>query len=415
MMVQIRREAPEKGIFTKDKPETFTPAIVPNVPINGYAGFLRPGNDKKARELGDRCAKEVNENFIADFERSIEWCERNGEENPDLMVHVSTYILIDGMIYMTYYANNGTVHEDPRCQAARLAFCPMDNPKDMTIVELQKVGDPLDGYEICHLYDTILMHKGGDELYLMWTAAPKQGENEFNYYRFFCTFNIRTRTLGPVRPNRFRVGEIENDFSISGMQAALAANKIAHKRMWSDIGIMQKLSARVENGEIWYYSGAYSGNFNCLIKSRDLISWEYVSAPDFDNNSLWENAVYVLEDKCFYFVRQQECGQGFLTYYDLKEKTWAQPVLIADAQSRSDFILYRDQLLLIHAPIDRNGFGMVRINRSDIAQSEVVFVADMKSSLFYPYVSVYGDEAYISYTVNRQHIRLSRFDLRNYV
>jgi len=414
-MIQITREAPAKGIFTKDTPAAFTPSILPNVPINGYAAFLRPGDDKKARALGDKCVAEVTENFIADFERSIEWCERNGEENPDLMVHVSTYILLDGMIYMTYYANNGTVHEDPRCQAARLAFCPADNPKDMTIIQLQKVGDELDGYTICHLYDTILMHKGGDELYLMWTAAPKQGENEFNYYRFWCTFNIRTRTLGPIRPNRFRVGNIENDFSISGMQAALAAGGIAHKPMWSDIGIMQKLSVRIENGEAWYYSGAYSGNFNCLIKSRDLVSWEYVSAPDFPNNSLWENAVYVLNDKCFYFVRQQECGQGFLTYYDLKEKTWAQPVLIADAQSRSDFILYHDQLLLIHAPLDRCGFGMVKICLTDLSKSEAVFVADMKSSLFYPYVSVYGDDAYISYTVDRKHIRLSKFSLTNYL
>lgn len=175
-MIRITREAPERNIFAKDTPESFTPAIVPNLPINGYRGFLRPGDHKSARALGEKCVREVNERFIADFERSSAWCEKNGEKNPDLMVHVSTYIILDGMIYMTYYANNGTVHEDPRCQAARLAFCPVDQPDDMTIIELQKVGDTLDGYEICHLYDTILMYKGGDELYLMWTAAPKQNE-----------------------------------------------------------------------------------------------------------------------------------------------------------------------------------------------------------------------------------------------
>ncbi len=414
-MNAIKRAEPAKNIFAADTPAAFTPAIVPNVPVNGYAAFIRPSDNAAARALGDACAREVTDNFIADFERTPEWCRKHGEENPDLMVHVSTYIILDGMIYMTYYANNGTVHEDPKCQAARLAFCPEDHPDDLTIVELQKVGDMLDGYEICHLYDTILMYKGGDELFLMWTAAPRQGDNLFNYYRFYCTFNMKTRTLGPIRPNRFRVGEIENDFSISGMQAALAGSGIAHKPMWSDIGIMQKLSTRIENGETWYYSGAYSGNFNCLIKSRDLISWEYVSAPDFPNNSLWENAVYVLNDKCWYFVRQQECEEGFLTYYDLNTGTWAQPVLIHDAQSRSDFILYAGQLLLIHAPIDRNGFGMVKIDTDDIAKSKTVFVADMKSSLFYPYVSVYGDDAYISYTVDRKHIRLSKFDLRKYV
>ena len=39
--------------------------------------------------------------------------------------------------------------------------------------------------------------------------------------------------------------------------------------MFSDIGIMQKLTTRTENGETWYYTGAYSGYFNCIIKSRD--------------------------------------------------------------------------------------------------------------------------------------------------
>ena len=39
----------------------------------------------------------------------------------------------------------------------------------------------------------------------------------------------------------------------------------------------------------------------------------------------------------------------------------------------------------------------------------------MKESLFYPFVSVYGDDAYISYTVARKHIRLSKFKLTNYI
>ena len=174
---------------------------------------------------------------------------------------------------------------------------------------------------------------------------------------------------------------------------------------------MQKLSTRVENGEVWYYTGAYSGNFNCIIKSRDLVTWEYVAAPDFTNESLWENAVYVVGDKCWYFVRQDECMQGFLTAYDLKTGMWAVPTLIRDAQSRSDFLWLRDELYLIHAPIDRNGFGIVRINRENPAASTPVAVADMHDSLFYPYTEPYGDYVYLSYTVSRRHIRLARFPI----
>ena len=42
-----------------------------------------------------------------------------------------------------------------------------------------------------------------------------------------------------------------------------------------------------------------------------------------------------------------------------------------------------------------------------------VAVAQMESSCFYPYVELYGEYAYISYTVARKHIRLSRFSLKD--
>ncbi|MBQ2724484.1 MAG: hypothetical protein IJF78_02135 [Clostridia bacterium] len=410
MSITVKFMPPEVGIFTPDiqtdKPELFTGSA----PINHYNGYLRPQNNKAARELGDKCAAEMKASIIADFEKNEAYCTRHPEDHVDMMVHVSTFAIIDGYIYMTYYANTGTTAEDPFYQESRFAFCPCDDPSDMTIVKLLKAGEKLDGKTIDRVYDTILLRKDDDVLYLMWTASA-----DGLYYRFYCTYTISTATLSPIRPNRFKVGDVTNDFSISGMITALSANGIAHKSMWSDIGIMQKLTTREENGELWYYTGAYSGNFNCIIKSRDFITWEYVSTPDFINESLWENAVYVIGDKIYYFVRQDECMQGFLTCYDLTNDTWAAPCLIRDAQSRSDFILYKDELYLIHAPIDRNGFGIVKVNQEDLGKSTPVLVADMHDSLFYPYTDLYGEYAYMSYTINRKHIRLSRFKLENYL
>lgn len=138
-----------------------------------------------------------------------------------------------------------------------------------------------------------------------------------------------------ICPNRFRVGAVVNDFSVTGIVRVLSANGLAHKRMFADIGIMQKLTTRVENGEIWYYTGAYSGYFNCIIRSRDFITWDYVAKPDFINLSQWENAVYVWGDRCYYFVRQVDCQQGFLTYYDLNTGIWTLPCLVRNVQSRS--------------------------------------------------------------------------------
>lgn len=405
----IRREEPQKNIFTCDisKDEG---ALIPNAPIRDYCGYLEPAQNESAVKAGDRLVQEMEKNRIADFEKNIAYCERNGSGHPDRMVHVSTFKILDGVIYMTYYANTATENEDPLYQEARLAFCPIDAPEQMTILTIQKAGESLDGRLIDRLYDTILLYKGGDELYLLWTASA-----DGLYYRLYCTYNIVTRTLSAIRPNRFQVGDVVNDFSITGITTALAANGLGHKGMFSDIGIMQKLTAREEDGETWYYTGAYSGYFNCVIKSRDFVTWKYVSTPDFINLSMWENATYVLGNQCYYFVRQFDCNQGFLTCLNFDTGTWSKPFLIRDAQSRSDFIYYRDQLLLVHAPIDREGFGIVRVDTEHLENSRPLVVAKMNDSLFYPYVDVYGDDAYISYTVARKHIRLTKFHLPDYL
>lgn len=90
-------------------------------------------------------------------------------------------------------------------------------------------------------------------------------------------------------------------------------------------------------------------------------------------------------------------------------------MLVADTQSRSDFFPYQGQLFLIHAPVDRNGFGILQVDPDDFTKSKEVLVADMHSSCFYPFTRVYGSEVYLSYTVDRKHIRLSHFNLSHFL
>lgn len=152
-------------------------------------------------------------------------------------------------------------------------------------------------------------------------------------------------------------------------------------------------------------------------QSDDLITWKYVAQPDFINDSKWENATYVLGDKVYYFVRQQDNNKcGFLTAYDILTQKWEAPVEIEDCQSRGDFIFYRGGLYLFHAPIDREHIGIVKIDTKNLANSEVVLQAKMATSCFYPFVQYYGDgELAMSYTVARKHIRLARFSLSKYI
>ena len=215
MKKAIMKEAAAKNIFTDNMPVNAEHKTAPEAPIMMYNGYIVPGNDENATALVRKCVEEIKRTIIADFERSEEYCKKHNETEPDLMVHVSTFKIIDGIIYMTYYANTGTEAEDASKQEARLAFCPADNPEDMTILQIQKVGDELDGKIIDALYDTILMYKGGDELYIMWTASVDK-----MYYRFYCTFSISEKTISAIRPNRFKVGEITNDFSMEGIKSA---------------------------------------------------------------------------------------------------------------------------------------------------------------------------------------------------
>lgn len=382
--------------------------IIPGGEITDFAAIIPAVTEGEAFERGKAFSREIRERFVADFEKSEADAAAGRADATDKMVHVSTFAVIDGVIYMTYYANTKEPSEDPLNQTARLVYCPVDDTDNKVFLDIQAAGDEFSGKKINMVYDTVLMRKDDDTLYILWTARV-----EDNYYRFYRPFYISEKRLGDVRVNRFKVGKTVNDFSVSGIKSALAENSVGCKAMYSDIGIMQKLSTRTENGETYYYTGAYSGDFTCIIKSKDLITWEYVSQPDFINQSKWENATYVLGDRCFYFVRQNESSKyGFLTVYDLVNDKWEKPVLVEDCQSRSDFIMYNNGLYLFHAPTDREHIGIIKIDTENIANSRVVLQADMNGSCFYPFIQYFADgELAMSYTVNRQHIRLARFDL----
>lgn len=395
------RKSKVNNVFYEDFKTSKELKITPGAPISEVGRTITADVYEEAIKKGDAFANEITERFVSDFEKP-----------GDKMAHVSTFIVVDDTVYMTYYANTKEPSEDPKNQTARLVFAPIDDIDNKTFIDLQTTGDMVGDKVIDMVYDTILMQKDCDTIYVMWTART-----EDNYYRFYCPFTLSTKTLGKVGVNRFKVGNVINDFSVSGIKNALAENDIPLKRMYSDIGIMQKLSSRVENGKPYYYTGTYSGDFNCIIKSDDLITWEYVAQPEFINDSKWENATYVLNDKVYYFVRQQDTNKcGFLTSFNLLNNTWETPVEIEDCQSRGDFILYKGELYLFHAPIDREHIGIVKIDTDDIVKSEVVLQARIHTSCFYPFVQYYKDkELAMSYTVARQHIRLAEFTLSKYL
>jgi len=262
-----------KKVFSEDNVTTKELVFSAGAPIANVSKTIRAAEvSDEARAKGDAFANEIRDRFVADFQKE-----------GDKMAHVSTFVVVDGYVYTTYYANTKEPSEDPKNQTARLAYAPLYDMSKMVYLDIQTTGNEVGGRVVDMVYDTILMQKDEDTLYVLWTARVDE-----NYYRFYRPFSISKKQLGEIGVNRFKVGEITNDFSASGIRAALAENGVPCKKMYSDIGIMQKLSSRIENGVRYYYSGTYSGDFTAVIKSRDLITWEYVSQPDYINDSKWE-------------------------------------------------------------------------------------------------------------------------------
>ena len=364
-------------------------------------------------ENGDYIA-EVPDDTIAAMIRGVKFSDEiethlvDFIKDGDLMVHVSTFCIINDVAYATYFVSTRGTREWPGEHTARFAYCPLSDPGNKTYVDLCDIGDVIDGKKVTAINDTIILRKDDTTLYLAWTAAI-----DGQHHRFYRTFDVATKTLSDVSLNSFTVGSVKRVFNKSGVEAALKANNIAHKPLdtGGGIGIMPKLSSRDENGTTYYYTGLFYGQFNCIMKSADLVNWEFVALPDFEIDSLWENAVYVIGDKAFYFVRQSWSSQyGVLTCYDLKKKTWASPVYVDDASSRSDFIVHEGVLYLVHAPKDRSHISLMHINQTDLNKSYEIQTARVPD-YFFPYVEHYNGELYMSYTASRKHIYLAKFTI----
>lgn len=370
---------------------------------------LQSGNSLNAEIV------ETSANDVFSFVRGIKFGDAiqspliDFKKPGDLMVHVSTFTILNGTVYCSYYANTQTAQEDPTKHIVRLAYCSLEDPSDMVWLDVQSVGDTFNGQTITAIYDTILMRINTNTIYVMWTA--RIGDV---YYRLYCPFNIATKTLGSIEENNFYVGNNGNTWNTTNMESLLTQAEIDHKKISGDIGLMQKLTSRVESGVTWYYSGCYAEEFNCIVKSADLINWYFVATPDFENNSMWENATYLKNDIVYYFVRQKSDNNcGFLTYYDLTTKSWADPVYIYDCQSRSDFFEYNGNLFLVHAPLNRWCLAIVLINQSNINQSYDLQCAALPRSYFYPYVDIYNSEIYMSCTEGREHIYLCKIPVND--
>jgi hypothetical protein len=368
--------------------------------IKNLSGLVSGGTDYIWATLGA-----IN-NGVA-LRESLETPLTTFEKTGDLMVHVSTHKIINGVVYMTYYANTRSAHEEPTEQTARFVYAPMSDLSNKTFVDLMDVGETFDGKTVQAIYDTIFMTADDDTLYLMWTAKLSG-----DYYRLYKTYTISTNTYSSTSYNKFKVGSNVMNWGMQNMRLCLIHNGINFKKMSGDIGLMQKVTSITEGGVTYYYTGAYCYNFHCVVRSSDMITWEYVDTPPFENLGQWENACYIKGGWLYYSCRQQPSeGASFLTRFNLTTRQWDKAVFLPDCQSRNDFFVKDGVLYLVYAPRSRRHIAIMKINETSIDSSELLQDAVLSGDSFYPFVTLSGGNLYMSFTKGRVQIVFSQFAL----
>ena len=96
--------------------------ISPGAPIEKVARTITAEASAEAIKKGDAFAQEITDRFVSDFEKET-----------DKMVHVSTFVVIDDIVYMSYYANEKNPDENPEFQTARLVYAPLNDIKKQNI------------------------------------------------------------------------------------------------------------------------------------------------------------------------------------------------------------------------------------------------------------------------------------------
>lgn len=317
-------------------------------------------------------------------------------KNGDKMVHVGTTLKINNLYYATYYANTKAAQENPKEQEARFVITDGTSFKYNTIIS---AGDVFDTKTVTEVYDTVLMTIDNNTL-LIEMAVSLNNE----YHRLYKTYNISTETFSAIN-----YCTIDNVIWNSSNFEQLLPNP--HKTVFNDIGLMATLSKHVENNVTYYYTGAYYGGFTCIVKSTDCINWKYVSTPPNFLPTIWENAVYCVNDTIFYYVRcDNTVNYDLLMTYDINTEQWTPQLKIYDCHSRGCFFEYNNELYLAHAPFSRDCIELIKINTENPKQS-TPYALGCKADCFYPFITSTSDKPLMTYTEGRYAIRVCELNM----
>jgi len=109
-----------KSMFSSDVVTSNQPIVIPREKIQTPAAVIETEVALSCKERGEEFAREIEEKFVSDFEKSQCLFEQGKVDEQDLMAHVSTFVVVKGLLFMSYYANTKNLDENPKDQ--RLAW-----------------------------------------------------------------------------------------------------------------------------------------------------------------------------------------------------------------------------------------------------------------------------------------------------
>lgn len=344
--------------------------------------------------------KEDIENVIMNFAQS----------GIDKAVNVPSFVIIDNVVYATYFTNRTTGQEDTSKHIAVLAYADLTE-KNITHIDVLNIGDEIEGYEVTAINDIIAFKKNDTEILLSIAAYFNN-----DWHHVYSIFNVTTKTVGETKTCKFYVGEDSVEFSKKNIKTILDNNNIKHLSLDGGgcVGLTPTLSTRIENDVTYYYTGVFSDKFNGIVKSKDLIDWIFVATPYHLKNAVWENSIYVSENIAYCFSRQNSNQRyGILTTYDLVNREWGDIVYINDSSSRGDFFESDGNLYLVYSPNTRSYSCIMKIDKNSIDKSHNIQMAQFSyySAVAFPYVDVYNGTLYIIYNKSHTAINLSSIRL----
>ncbi len=270
--------------------------------------------------------------------------------------HMGQLVIKDGICYSTFIQNPGDdteVHDSVTSGVVLAVFKLEDAMSDEFDVEkhieffkIGSLGDTFAGYRAKSIFKDNSMCLVGDDIYIMFTFAPDDG----NARIFRAKFNTVSRTWNDEISCRLHYNGAEYSFTSETINKIYAEK--GYKNLNRNSDLIELVSQWSEYNNEYYATGVLIGapNNGFIVKTANFENFELVDIVPFNENGSAEIASIIF-GKTMYLACRQDYGLAhmILSSFNLETKAWDNWYKIADGTSRPWFFVKDNELYLINS------------------------------------------------------------------